>query len=503
MSLLTRVNTLRKKIAIAFIGIISIVGSIHMYYAHNTGYEMLERQAFARAKSVASVVESIFDHLMVSGKHDKLSRVMRNVINTPEVKDVLILKKDGTVSMHAQQNKEYDIFPLDQLKNMEGQHAGRYFSKIKGDSLYFYIAEPLTNKPECYTCHNDPQTVEGFLVVKVEMNDLRIAASKHETTDISTTVFTFLGIGIVLYVAISFLVVQPIHRLRMYIQYLQSQIYELETGTIESLPLPEKYISKSNDEIVDLNVGFDNVVHSLNNAYKKIFALHKIQLGYADRLASTGEIAASVAHEIKNPIAGIVGALQILKSDYPKSNPKHEIIVEMVSQLGRMDQSVNDLLAYARPKPPELSSVVLHDIIERTLSLLSHITQNNSITLETHLDTNGIKIVADPKQIQQVLWNILLNAVQAIEKNGIISISTHKQNDFVHISIQDTGTGINEVHFPNIFKPFYSTKHKGTGLGLSICKQIVEEHHGVIAIQTAIGIGSTVTIQLPIEKSAE
>ena len=499
MSFLVHFNTLRKKIAFAFIGVIFVMGSLYIYFAHITGYEMLERQAFARAKSVASVVKSILDHLMVEGKHDKLPRVMRNVINTPEVSDVLILKKDGTVSMHAQPNKEYDVFPLEQLQPMSGQQTGKYFSKKNGDSLYFYIAEPLTNKPECFTCHNDPQTVEGFVIVKVEMNDLKVAATRHQTTDSVITVLTFLGIGCVLYIAISFLVVQPIHNLRLYIQHLQSEIPKLETGAIEQLPLPEN-ISRTNDEIADLNIGFNKAIQSLNDAYKKIFTLHKIQLGYADRLASTGEIAASVAHEIKNPIAGIVGALQILKSDYPSSHPKHEIIVEMLSQLDRMNQAVNDLLAYARPKPPELSSVRLLEIVERTLSLLSHAIENKSVKIETQLEASDVNIFADAKQIQQVLWNILLNALQAIEKSGTIVLSTLKRNDHIDIIIKDTGGGIRDEHLSNIFKPFYTTKHKGTGLGLPICKQIIEEHKGNIAIETKVGTGTTVIITLPLQK---
>ena len=499
MFLLDRVNTLRKKIAIALFGVIFFTGILFVYFASRTGYEILERQAFARAESVASVVKAILDHLMVEGKHDKLPNVLRNATRTQEIKDVLILKKDGTVSLHAQKNKEYDVFPLEQLKSMSDHQTGKYLSQKVGDELYLYISEPLNNKPVCYTCHNDPQIVEGFIVVKVKMNDLKIAAGRHRTTNIVIATFTFLGIGFVLFAALSFLVIKPIRNLRSYIQQLLFEIPKLETGAIVQLPLSE-HISRTHDEIVDLDIGFNKVVQSLNEAYKKIFTLHKIQLGYADRLASTGEIAASVAHEIKNPIAGIVGALQIIKKDYPESNPKHEIIDEMLSQLARMNQSINDLLSYARPKPPELSSVRVHEIVERTLTLLSHLLEKNNITIETHLNASDARIFADTKQIQQVLWNILLNAVQAIEKDGIISISTLKQGDNVHIVVKDSGAGISDEHRSNIFKPFYTTKHKGTGLGLPICKQIIEEHRGNIVIDTIVGAGTTVKITLPLHK---
>ncbi len=499
MFLLDRVNTLRKKIAIALFGVIFFTGSLFVYFASRTGYEMLERQAFARAESVASVIKSIFDHLMVEGKHDKLPNVLRNAIRTQEIKDVLILKKDGTVSMHAQKQKEFEIFPMERLKTMPNQQFGKYFSQKDGNDLFLYISEPLNSKKECYTCHNDPQTVEGFIVVKVKMNDLKMAAERHRTTNIIIATFTFLGIGFVLFAALSFLVIKPIRNLRSYIQQLLFEIPKLETGAIVQLPLSE-HISRTHDEIVDLDIGFNKVVQSLNEAYKKIFTLHKIQLGYADRLASTGEIAASVAHEIKNPIAGIVGALQIIKKDYPESNPKHEIIDEMLSQLARMNQSINDLLAYAKPKPPELSFVKLQDVLDRTLSLLSHTIENQSITLETKFDIADTKILADGKQLQQVLWNVLLNAIQAIDKNGTIWISAFQHNDRIEIHIKDSGSGISDEHLANIFKPFYTTKHKGTGLGLSICKQIVEDHHGTIAIDTTVGAGTTVKITLPLQK---
>ena len=493
-----KVPQLTIKIALAVIIIFMAGGSAFIYFAHQTGFQMLERQAYTRAEDIASLVKSIFYHLMLIGKHDRVQVLLEKSISSPAVANAFILKKDGTVVMSAKNDSTMDPFPLHRLQEVADLKDGKYFSQKEGDLYYLYVVSPIKSTPACYQCHKNPTSIEDYFAIKVAMNDLKSASLQHRRTNILITTVTFIGIGGVLFAALALLVVKPLKKLQRHVHQIKSQVENIAEGRPRPFPLIEH--SKGNDEIAELSRGFNDLILRLNEAKARLYEMHQWQLQQADRLATTGEMAAGIAHEIKNPIAGIVGALQVLKSDYPVFNSKHEIINEMLSQLDRMDQSVNDLLSYARPKPPELSSVRVHEIVERTLTLLSHLLEKNNIKIETHLNASDARIFADTKQIQQVLWNILLNAVQAIEKDGIISISTLKQGDNVHIVVKDSGAGISDEHLSNIFKPFYTTKHKGTGLGLPICKQIIEEHRGNIVIDTIVGAGTTVKITLPLHK---
>jgi signal transduction histidine kinase len=157
---------------------------------------------------------------------------------------------------------------------------------------------------------------------------------------------------------------------------------------------------------------------------------------------------------------------------------------------------VNDLLAFARPTPPVLERVQIGRIIERTLALFTPQFRASRIRVTTSLPDGGVSVLADPKQLQQVLWNVLLNAVQAMNTEGTVSVAARRVNDRVDILVTDTGKGIPPEHVSKIFEPFFSTKHKGTGLGMTISKRIMDQHGGSITVTSTPGAGTTVCFTL-------
>ncbi len=355
---------------------------------------------------------------------------------------------------------------------------------------------PVKRKPECYACHAGSESVLGYMAVKITMDRIQQASMSHRTMNIMMTVVTFGGIGAVISGALFFLVIRPVTRLRQQMRTLQNQLDRVERG--QALQFTPLELSREDDEISGLITTFNALVHRLNEAHAVLHDLHQKQLEHADRLATTGEMAASMAHEIRNPLAGVLGALQVIDAELPDTNPKKPIVQEMMVQMERMNLAVNDLLTYARPAPPKFDTADLNGIIERTLSILNSQIVKRNIGVDASLDRKLPRLTADKKLLQQLVWNLILNALQAMEPGGRLAVSTAAVDGSVTVSIRDTGRGIPERDRMNVFKPFFTTKHQGTGLGLTISRRIVEQHGGSLLLESVENAGTTCTVRLPV-----
>ena len=487
--------SLGKKIALAVAGVSLIAGSAFVYFAQRTGYAMLEQQAQTKAHGVTNLLGAMLERVMMEGKSDQLQQALSSATAYPDIIDASILRTDGTIAVTAKTGSSYGRFPLEDLREIPGTGGERYMSVRERDSTFEYVVTPIVKKPQCNQCHKEAETLRGYFAMKIAIDDVRALALQHRTVNILMTCLTFGGLGIIIFLAISILVIKPIGRLHSHVRQIEGGVEKLESGERTRFPLlPEP---ESNDEIGDLCRDFNNLVNGLNASNAKLFELHQAQLEQADRLATTGEMAASIAHEIKNPIAGVLGALQVFDSETSQDNPRKEIIAEMVVQLQRINHAVDDLLSYARPVPPHFDKIDLNAIIQKTVSLLSSQVNGKKIAIEQQLLPEPLMIFADKKQLQQIVWNLILNGIQAIESTGTVIIKTSRVNSSVRVVISDTGRGILPEHIERIFKPFFTTKHKGTGLGMTITKRIIEQHNGTIEIESQPGRGTSVTVTLP------
>lgn len=224
------------------------------------------------------------------------------------------------------------------------------------------------------------------------------------------------------------------------------------------------------------------------------------QVRRVDRLAAVGELAAGVAHEIRNPLAAISGSVQVLLEEFPPTHPSRQFGDIVLQEVNRLNSVVEDLLYFSRPSKNYLSAIYPRQLIQETLILLSPSLHQSSVQLETSFDPLEKTISVDSGLIKQVLVNFLLNALQALpEQGGSIRIRTESFGHGVEITIQDTGTGIVLENVPRIFDPFFTTKDRGTGLGLAVSNKIIEIHHGTIRVQSEQDVGSIFAIYLPYE----
>lgn len=213
-----------------------------------------------------------------------------------------------------------------------------------------------------------------------------------------------------------------------------------------------------------------------------------------ERLALIGEMSATVAHEIRNPLGGIRGFASFLAKDIPTSDPKYKYVEKIIQGIQSLEKIVNDLLEYTRPLEINYERVNLLKTIQDAIDLLS--LDKKEITFDIKCQQD-IEIWGDESKLKQVFRNILTNSIQSIEAKGKITTSVEIENNFVKIEIKDTGCGIKSEDLAKIFSPFFTTKEKGTGLGLAISQKIIGAHGGQITAESKLGKGTKITIWLP------
>ena len=254
-----------------------------------------------------------------------------------------------------------------------------------------------------------------------------------------------------------------------------------------------------NDEIGDLGRNFNHMMQQLRESRAEIERLHRTQMSRAEHLATLGELATGLAHEIRNPLAGIAGVIEIVGRDLPATSPARAVVKDVRLEISRISRTLTDLLETARPRRPEVRRGNLNTTVEHAVMLARQQVLSRPITIELQKSPNLQEVEHDSDQIHQVLLNLLLNAVQAIEKVGVVNVEIGSREGYATIAVTDSGRGIAAQNLRNIFRPFYTTKGDGTGLGLSLAHRIVEDHHGRIEVTSVVGKGSKFEVLLPFQ----
>jgi signal transduction histidine kinase len=217
----------------------------------------------------------------------------------------------------------------------------------------------------------------------------------------------------------------------------------------------------------------------------------------ADRLSALGTLTAGMAHEIRNPLASIAGAAEILERDYPREHPRREFLDILRRETARLNTITGKYLDYARPAAPELRPADLNAIVRSAVALVSNSASRSSISFETRLASTDARVHADPDQIQQVLVNLLLNAAQVQPDGGCVDVETADVSAGVAVTVRDRGPGLPDVPVERLYEPFYTTREGGTGLGLHVSRRIVESHGGHLEADNAAGGGARFRLVLP------
>ncbi len=224
------------------------------------------------------------------------------------------------------------------------------------------------------------------------------------------------------------------------------------------------------------------------------------QLRRADRLSSLGQLSAGLAHEIRNPLGAIRGAVEILQKENLSSEARKEFSAIVLRETRRLNDLVQHILDFARPRKPELKQVAIGEVMDSVLPLIKDRANQGNVRILAELAPTLAEAELDPGMMQQVLLNLLVNAVEAMPQGGEIRVRAFGHSDGLGLEVVDEGCGVDETELEKIFDPFYTTKENGTGLGLSIAHQLVEQQGGHLSASKNRGRGMTFSISFPTVK---
>jgi two-component system, NtrC family, sensor kinase len=310
-------------------------------------------------------------------------------------------------------------------------------------------------------------------------------------------VLTFLLIslcGILASIGISYIISRnisiPVHK-------IASASKELAQGNLEI-----RVEKTSNDELGDLADSFNIMAHALKERDERLKDFTRKKFMESERLALVGQLAANVAHELNNPLQGIVTYSHLLLEKDSCDEPTNQNIKKIVIQANRCRDIIRGLLDFSRQRKPDKTLSDINSILNDSISLVENQALFQNIKIVMHLDESLPKVIIDPSQIVRVFINLVVNAAEAMEGNGMLTI-TSRIDEFkqcIEVEVTDTGSGIPEENLEKIFDPFFTTKETGhgVGLGLAISYGIIKEHKGSISVDSEAGRGTTFTVRLPI-----
>jgi len=262
---------------------------------------------------------------------------------------------------------------------------------------------------------------------------------------------------------------------------------------------------RTGDAIGELGKAFNSMADSIKERDERLKEYVEQEIMKSERLAMVGQLAAGVAHEINNPLGSILIYSHLLLEDLEEKDSRRENLEKIVNQATRCKDIVKGLLDFSRQTEPEMKLSDINKIVNEVLSLVERQAMFHNIKITKRLSESLPSVTIDDAQIQQVFINIVLNAAEAMERQGELIIETSSDGKFIKAKFTDTGCGISEENIEKLFEPFFSTKTKGhrIGLGLSISYGIVKKHNGEIIVESEVGKGSTFTIRLPMNEKNE
>ncbi|EPZ51655.1 ATP-binding protein [Alicyclobacillus acidoterrestris] len=215
-----------------------------------------------------------------------------------------------------------------------------------------------------------------------------------------------------------------------------------------------------------------------------------------EKLRAVGQLAAGIAHEIRNPFTSVMGFLQLMENTVHDSQQKYFSVMQ--SELARIESITNEMLALAKPQAMQYRPINLPDVLMDTVNLLSAQAHMNNVEIETQLDSNEAPVIAEFNRLKQVFVNVIKNRMESMSGGGVLQIRMHQTGELVIVSFSDHGTGIPDEIMNKIGDPFFTTKEDGTGLGLVVSQNIIRDHSGTMDITSEYGKGTTVTISFPL-----
>lgn len=536
-------NSLAGKLIIA-VGILMTVGSLLFGYIF-VSYEekIMMSNLINYASSKAELIKrGIFYGMLIA--HREIVEQTVNVIGTgPDIMSIAIYDKTGKIIYSSDKKSVGQVIGKDSL-SCRICHADSKPSEVilkdqnwmitkdhnKGKSLKFVL--PIYNEPPCYTatCHRHPKNQRVLGVLETDLSTASVDRTIRQNR-LGTILFGGLFVSIIsvsLCIILYNFVSKPISLLEEGMKRIaQGDLdYEIKINTSDEMGLLARTFNNMTKDIKRYKENMENWTKALEEEIQKktteIMKAHE-QLINAEKLASLGRMAAGVAHELNSPLTGIVTfAHLMLKRIPPENKQDREDLEIIIEQANRCSKIIKGLLGFSRKATAERVEINMNTLLDSTIAMVRNQAKFHNIKIVLNFDESLPLVHVDPNQMQQIFLNMLINAADAMNERGQITIATrtvvgqeetpwfkmgHPQEGkkFIEIEFTDTGPGIPEEYMGKIFEPFFTTKPvgKGTGLGLAVSYGIIKRHGGNITVRSEPGKGASFFIRLPVEEYSE
>jgi signal transduction histidine kinase len=457
--------------------LVAMVGSATVFYGHD-----MERGQHEKAELFANMLAASISSNMLQGNPAAAAQTLAVVAgHRADIDSVSLIKPGGEV-VGSTRRELVGTRPwgpaVDQF------HEPTIVNAPGGNSRFYAVVRPIPNAESCSVCHGDRRRVNGW--IDMRFNRAPIVAQQRQ---LAQTMGLSAGVAFVMLLAIAWWLlsreaVAPLQRLVASMK--RAEAGNLSVRADEGRP----------DELGVAARGFEQMLAALRRSQGELEAFYQERMVRADRFAAVGELATGLAHEIKNPLAGLSGALEVLGEDLSRSPREAEVVGEMRHQVSRLTHTMESLLDFARPAKARLRAADVNETIDKVLFLVGQQRKAAAVEIRPELARGGPPVLADPAQLEQVFLNICLNACQAMPGGGILTVRSFAHENRVTVEVQDTGPGIPEDVRRDVFKPFFTTKTEGNGLGLAISARIVADHGGHIGYRCPPGGGTVFSVTL-------
>jgi signal transduction histidine kinase len=497
MSFLIRPTSLFFKVIVVTSLILILTIAFHLWWNLTLFEASIETMTQEKTKIVSEFIEKNVIRAMQRGRHQDIQGILRNFAVYRGITKIALFTPDGTIRSSTRVdelnkrvgNVDFYLKNKSFLQKETDQEEKGETEKIR----VYYFNSPILNQPECFQCHNPQEKVLGILTVG---NSLKENDEIVLKVQLHSIILALVTVGFLSFVLIF-----------LFFRFIEHPIKKMTgvMGEVEGGNFNARVDVKSRDEMGKLGSSLNTMIEKLKLAKEEAEAYHRELVQRADRMATVGELASGIAHEIRNPLAGIHGAVQIIADGLPKEDSRRQILEEVQKQIHRLERLVKDLLNYVKPAPANYLPTDINGLVDKVLSFfLTQRGKQENLRVEKSFSSAMPGVLLDSNSMEQAFLNIILNAQKAMPKGGTLTVSTRLLDsqdggkDKVQVVFEDTGEGIRKENLRKIFDPFYSTRSDGTGLGLSITKNIVEQHRGKIEVESQVNVGTKVIITIPI-----
>ncbi len=516
------------KLFVVLVGTLTIVSIIFTVSIVNTQTRQMMAVELHNANATADLIRSSIHHSMLVNRKEDAYRIIHSITDESHVLKIRLYNKQGVITYSTASEEEkvqvdlmadaciicHDTTPP--LVAIPYESRWRIIGE-SGAPRILELTTPIENEHSCSQsgCHPSPETVSilGILDVLISLQQVDASIAESRSRMVVSSIFLIVAVSSAFGLLLRILVGRPVRKMKE------------GTKQIASGNLAYEIPYNSGDELGDLARSFNKMTTELRSAHNEIkqwsqtlevkvrlkteeLKKTQSQLIQIEKMASLGKLSASVAHELNNPLEGILTYAKLIAKRIRKQEQIDERTQDILNDLdlivtetSRCGTIVKNLLLFSRKQVGDFETFSINSIIEKTVRLVEHHLRISKVELETAYSSNDMKLYCNPNQIQQAILAICVNAVEAMPNGGTLKITAGRDETAgtIRVKISDTGMGIAPEDIPHIFEPFFTrkTEGKGVGLGLSIVYGIVERHGGEIDVESKVGEGTVFTLTLP------